>query len=110
MVSLDVRAGMGRDSTFLVLFILEMADYLAEEAAVLVAQLLVRSHVGCPERCSEECRRLGKRTCVLRGGESKVNYGIGICAASTRSHSGLLQTHKPVHKLVHDSCKREVRL
>ena len=67
MVSADVRVRTGLGFTFLVLLVLKVPDDLTEEATVLVAELLVRSHVGSPEPRTEMCRRSGKRKYVPRG-------------------------------------------
>lgn len=60
MVSVDLRAWWDLRSTFLVLLVLKMSHYLTESVAVLIAELLVCSHGGCPEPCSEMCRDLGE--------------------------------------------------
>jgi hypothetical protein len=88
-----------------------MANYLAEEAAVLVAQLLIRGHVGCPERRSEVCRRLGNEKCVLRG-RQEANRRSSVRSNYVRHRFKIIviQARKPVHNLVGDSCKREVML
>lgn len=66
MVSVHARVQAGGDSTFFVLFVLKVSDDLSEQAAVLVAQLLVCSHVGRREPGAEVCHRSGKPKCVLR--------------------------------------------